>query len=136
MNKKDILIATETAKGKTQLMIEAETGIPQPTISRRLKKPETKKPVNVFSLSLQDTADEVKTVLTNLVREYKTNTGKGRKEEIEKEHAFRCLQRIAEMTGMFPTHTLYSDSAGLQPIRSEGDRKTSAVKGVLRTAME
>ena len=35
----------------------------------------------------------------------KANTCKGKKREIEKEHAFKCLQRIAEMTGMFPSHT-------------------------------
>jgi hypothetical protein len=106
MDKRDMLIAGETAKGKTQLMIERETGITQPTISRRLKKPEVREMVGRLQCELiQDTAEDVKTAITELVKGYKANACKGRKAEIEKEHGFKCMQRIAEMTGMFPAHT-------------------------------
>ncbi|HAR94612.1 MAG TPA: hypothetical protein DCR97_01395 [Deltaproteobacteria bacterium] len=106
MDARDMLIATETAKGKTQLMIEAETGIPQYSISRRLKKAEVRELVeNLQSELIQDTAEDVKTTITGLVKGYKANTCKGRKAEIEKEHGFKCISRIAEMTGMFPSHT-------------------------------
>jgi hypothetical protein len=106
VDKKDILIAEETAKGKSQLMIQRETGISQSTISRRLKKPEIREMVeNLQAELVQDTAQEVKDAITDLVRGYKNNTCKGKKAEIEKEHGFKCISRIAEMTGMFPTHT-------------------------------
>jgi hypothetical protein len=106
MNKKDMLIATETAKGKTQLMVEQETGIPQPTVSRRLKKPQVREMVDRLQCELiQDTAEEIKATITDLVKGYKANTCKGKKAAVEKEHGFKCISRIAEMTGMFPSHT-------------------------------
>ncbi|HLA26363.1 MAG TPA: hypothetical protein VJZ49_00550 [Syntrophales bacterium] len=43
MDTKDIVIASAAAQGMNQEMIEAKTGIPQSTVSRRLNKPEIKK---------------------------------------------------------------------------------------------
>lgn len=106
MNERDIIIATERAKGKTQQIIAAETGIPQPAISRHLKKPEVREMVERLQLELiQDTAEDVKVAITELVKGYKTNACKGKKATVEKEHAFKAIQRIGEMMGIFPSHT-------------------------------
>ena len=106
MNTKDLAIAVTASQGLTQEEIAAKIGTSQTTVSRRLKQPEVKELIEEIQIALiEDTAGKTKEVIGNLINRYESNACLDKKSEIEKEHGFKCLTKMAETMGIFPSHT-------------------------------
>ncbi len=106
MNTKDLAIAVTASHGLTQEEIAAKVGISQTTVSRRLKRPEVKALIEEIQITLiEATAEKTKEIISNLINRYESNACLDKKSEIEKEHGFKCLTKMAETMGIFPAHT-------------------------------